>query len=240
MIGETGDFRARGFMQETAFQAQMVQGGVGSGLLPGISTPAWSSYQPFPLMVGMGPYSPAFFQQFGVSFPVPPVVTGNNQQQSGGGTTIVVEDLNTPQTINDVDTLRFSGAGLTVTDDGGGTATVDVPGGGGGTTLLWGVVTGYAVVTAGVPKWAYTVQPLVGGFASGGTITVRTAYEFANTATSAYGYTTTGAGGDQIASTSFYVRPIPVGALIPYVSSSDPDGTVRNWTFMCNFVGGSC
>lgn len=101
------------------------------------------------------------------------------------GASIVVVDDNTPSTYLDVDTIHFSGAGITVTNLGGGDVRVTVAAGSGGAALTVQEQDGSPIVT-NVDKIIFsgaTVSDLGGGdvliaiAASGGTGTPLTVQE---------------------------------------------------------------
>jgi len=242
VIGDLDDFRSKAFRQVPRFPGIMTRGNPfarQSAYMPSFSYPSWGPSQPFPMFAGTGGFPLAFFPQFGGPglHPWPGGAGGGSSESTTG--TITVVDVNDTVTISDVDTIEFEGD-LDVTDLGGGTVNVNVTAAGSGTTIAWGRVTAITK-NASEAIWEYTVQPYVNGSANGGTISVWSCLEEANTNTVAYGMTVdSGAGGDQISSTEYYVREIPVGTMIPYVSTDDIDGVTSYWTWAPFIVKGSC
>jgi hypothetical protein len=244
-IGLPDDFRTPTFMHVERFPGQMTRGGVGSGYLPSINPPAGQTGLGFP-PIGIPNIQGG---SFNFAFPNltmgPPIAfPGFGTGGGGGGITGITVIPNSGTPIPGVDTINFTGTGF-VSVNVTSPTSVDVDyqdtggGGGGGTTLVYGKITAYTK-TAGIAKWTYTVTEYVVGVA-GASLTMYNLLEKSNTSTNAYGFTTTGAGGDQISGTQLYVKPVPVDAWVRAESTSDPDGgTAKYWFSAPNPVDGTC
>lgn len=240
-IGDDGDFRTSGFGHVLRFPPQSQVGGSGSALLPQFTPPGGSTnvQPPFP---PFGSF-PMPFPFPGMNFPgFPPIISGGFGGPGGGGgpggTTITVEDLNTPVSYANVDTIQFSGLGLSVAG-GGGVVTVDVPGGGAGSNIKYGKITGAAKQTYAI--WHYTVQIYSGGSPSGSAVTAYNLYEKENGASTAYGYSvTSGSGYTVIQGTAFSIKPVPTGTWVMLESTSDMPGGTAYWFGAPNRIDGAC
>lgn len=251
-LGDDNDFRMVGFRQVMRFPPQDVIGGSGSVsgrdfTLPfGGNLQQPSSWPTNDLFIGDN------LNQFTTNLNAVNNVLNNFNANTGASspTVITVVDSNVgPTTYLNIDTLRFSGAGVTVSSPGGFPNIVDLTisggGGGGGTTLVYGKVTGAARIGT-VARWSYTVQPFVAGVASGATVTAYNLLEKGNAAGIAYGIGVGGANNDQITGTSYNVQPVPNDAFVAMENTNDvnsgqnPVGTAEYWFSAPNPITGTC
>lgn len=241
-LGDDSDFRMVGFQHVLRFPPQDRIGGTGSPMRFQPTAPFGNTNLQFdtPPLVDL-PSTTITFP--GQNFPGDLNVILNMGQGGGTGggtpTLITVEDLNTPQTYPDIDTIEFVGAGVTVSAGGSANVVnVDIPGGAGGSTIVYGKITG-GTKTAGKAIWTYTVQLYSGGSASGSPVTAYNLFEKENTTTTAYGYSVTGADGDQITGTSYFVRRVP-STWVSLEQTSDVTGSSQYWFAAPNRIDGAC
>lgn len=247
-LGDDNDFRMVGFRQVMRFPPQDVIGGSGSVASRDFTAPFGGNLQQPGSWSTNDLYLGDNLNQFTTNLNANNNVLNNfNLNLGGGGSTAitVVDDNGSPPvTYTPIDTLRFFGAGVTVTSPGGSPTTVeiDIPGGGGGggTTLVYGKITN-AVRIGTVSKWTYTVQPYVGGSPSGGTVSAYNLLEVGNVAGTAYGIGVGGANNDQITGTNYFIGPAPNNAFVAMEQTADVDGTAgRYWFSAPNPITGTC
>lgn len=234
-----------GFFQVERSPGQGARGGSDSAFLPSLTPPVGSSssWNPIPPLT-LPSLGPSTFNltttftlptngQFPTINPLAPSGTGT------ASTSLTIGDGTTSYT--GIDTITVSG-NLTLTPTGA--ASVDIygsgGGGGGGTTLVYGKITASSIITAGTARWSYTVTPYVAG-TPGTPVTAYNLLEKENTATSAYGYTVT-SGTLRIASTNYYVRPVPdsPNTWVRMELTNNVDGVARYWFSAPNIISGTC
>jgi type I restriction-modification system DNA methylase subunit len=105
---------------------------------------------------------------------------------------------------------------------------------------VYGKITASAIITATIARWSYTVTTYVAGVA-GASVTAYNLLEKENTATSAYGYTVT-SGTLRIASTNYYVRPVPdtPNTWVRMELTNNVDGVSKYWFSAPNIISGTC
>lgn len=239
-IGEAGDFRTKGFGHVERFPPLDRLGGTGSAMPMSWTSPFGSTNMQLPVapltLPSLGNINMTLP---GVSLPgiIPPIIIPAG---GGGGAavpaTITVVDVPAGGTsYPGIDTLEFDGSVSVSSTPGSTTATVNVTGGGGGgtTSLIYGKITGATKGT--YATWTYTVQDYYGNL-----YTAYNLLEKENTATSAYGYTVTGAGGDNISGTSYYVYAVPNNAWVAMEYTTGVTGGFAYWFSAPNRIAGSC
>lgn len=241
-IGEEGDFRTLGFQQVVRFPAQDRLGGVGSPFPLSLTTPSGGVNMQSPVApLNLPALGNTNITLPGVSLPpaLPPVVIQPVSSGTAAATTITVEDLATPAgPWTTIDTLRFDGAGVSVTNPSPNVALIYIPGGGGGgTTAYYGVITAAAKGT--YAQWTYTVDVYTGGVA-GASVTAYNLLEWSNNNSTAYGYSITGAAYDKVFGTSYYVRSVPVGAAVRMEQVTDMTGSPVYYFSAPNRIDGGC
>jgi hypothetical protein len=231
-----------GFFQVERAPGQGTLGGTNSAFLPGFSPPAGSSssWNPFPPLTVPSLEGSTF--NFSSTFTLPnngvlPTIPPFTSSTGGTATAAAL----TVGGFTGIDTITVSGS-LTATSTGA--ASVDIygaPGGGSGdTTLVYGKITASSVITAGIPKWSYTVTPYLAGVA-GSSVTAFNLLEKENTLTLAYGYTLT-SGTFRIPSTSYYVQPVPnsPNTWVRMELTNNVDGVSKYWFSAPNIISGTC
>jgi hypothetical protein len=106
--------------------------------------------------------------------------------------------------------------------------------------LVYGKVTASSIITAGTARWSYTVTTYLAGVA-GASVTAYNLLEKENTTTSAYGYVVT-SGTLRIASTNYYVRPVPdtPNTWVRMELTNNVDGVSKYWFSAPNIISGTC
>lgn len=238
-IGEANDFRTRGFGHVERYPPQDHFGGTGSAMTFKATTPFGSTN----MQSAVSPLSlPALgnlnFSLPGITLPsvIPPIVIPAGGGGTAAPTTITVVDVPGGGTsYPGIDTLAFDGSVSVSNTPGSTTATVFVTGGGGGgtTSLIYGKITNAVKGTNAI--WTYTVQSY-----GGVNYTAYNLLEKENTATLAYGYSVTGAGGDRISGTSYYIYPVPNNAWVAMEYTTGVTGSPSYWFSAPNRIAGSC
>lgn len=242
-LGDDNDFRMVGFRQVMRFPPQDVIGGSGSVASRDFTAPFGGNLQQPGSWSTNDLYLGDNLNQFTTNLNANNNILNNFNLNLGGGTgtaiTVVNSNAAPPTNYNPIDTLRFSGAGVTVTSPGGSPTTVDIaiPGGGPGvgTTLVYGSISGAARITTGIAAWSYTVN-----LYSGSSVTARNLFEKGNSTTLAYGYNISPANSDRISGTQFSVQAVPNGTWVALEQTSNVDGTSRYWFGAPNKIAGSC
>lgn len=231
-----------GFFQVERSPGQGARGGSDSAFLPYLTPPSGSSSSsnPYPPLTVPSLGSNTF--NFATTFTLPnngvfPTIPPFTSSTGGTATAAAL----TVGGFTGVETITVSGS-LTATSTGA--TSVDIygasGGGGGSTTLVYGKITASAIITATIAKWSYTVTPYVAGVA-GASVTAYNLLEKENTATSAYGYTVT-SGTLRIASTNYYVRPVPdtPNTWVRMELTNNVDGVSKYWFSAPNIISGTC
>ena len=230
-----------GFFQVERAPGQGHLGGTSSAFLPSFSPPSGSSsvWNPFPPLTVPSLEGSTF--NFTSTFTLPSngeLPTIPPFTSSTGGTAAAALTVGG---FTGIDTITVSGS-LTATSTGA--ASVDIfgatGGGGGSTTLVYGKVTASSIITAGTARWSYTVTTYLAGVA-GASVTAYNLLEKENTTTSAYGYVVT-SGTLRIASTNYYVRPVPdtPNTWVQMELTNNVDGVSKYWFSAPNIISGTC
>lgn len=252
-LGDDNDFRTSRWQVVRRFPGLMERGGDGSAMIPSFNRPSGYSDIQFP-PIGIPPIPGTTITLPGISitggpegggFVFPPIsfppITFPSLPvggETGAGTTITVET--DTDTFQNIDTIKFTGSGWTVTPDAG-TASVEFEGGSpGGSTLVYGVITD-AVKDATTARWTYTVQPYSNGVVSGGTIQAKNLLEQNNVNSMAYGYNMVVPGtGDRITGSNYFVRPVPLNTWVVIENTNALPGGYQNWFSAPNRIDGTC